>query len=339
MNPSHRSWSIALSLFGAACSSGSPGGSEHATTGHSHSGLHECPMPPGPFPAGAPGSGSLLVGPAWEQPNTNSDIGAFRVTCAYSHMNYDDPLVFPGQPGAAHLHMYFGNTGTNAYSTAESLRTTGNSTCHGGIANRSAYWIPTLLQDGQPLLPGSAIFYYKAGYEISGVSPRIQRIPAGLRMIAGNAATTELQTDNRAHWGCENNYIGHYPQIVDCNVGDSIQLEVFFPQCWDGMNLDAPDHKSHMSYAVEGDCPASHPVVLPEISLNIRWLRTENMNIAALRLSSDCISELPGGYSAHGDWMEAWEPEIRDTFVTRCINPTFDCHANLLGDGRELYEP
>ena len=21
-----------------------------------------------------------------------------------------------------------------------------------------------------------------------------------------------------------------------------------FPQCWDGVNLDAPDHKSHMAY-------------------------------------------------------------------------------------------
>jgi hypothetical protein len=30
---------------------------------------------------------------------------------------------------------------------------------------------------------------------------------------------------------------------------------------------------------------------------------------------------------------------IRDTFVTNCINPTYDCHANLLGDGRELYDP
>jgi hypothetical protein len=252
-------------------------------------------------------------------------------------MNHDDPLVYPGQPGAAHLHTFFGNKGTNAFSTVASLRS-GNSTCRGGIANRSAYWIPSLLHNGQAMVPTSAIFYYKAGYGIPNASPNVQLIPAGLRMIAGDASTTDLQWDGHAYWGCENNYIGHHPQIMDCEVGDSIQLVVDFPQCWDGENLDSPNHKSHMAYPSEGACPSSHPIILPEISINVRWERTAGMNVNALRLSSDCIAELPGGYSAHGDWMEAWEPEIRDTFVTHCINNSLDCQAHLLGDGREIYD-
>ena len=35
-----------------------------------------------------------------------SDIGQFRIPCSYSHMAFDDPIVYPGQPGArasAHL--------------------------------------------------------------------------------------------------------------------------------------------------------------------------------------------------------------------------------------------
>ena len=60
-------------------------------------------------------------------------------------MSFDDPIVFPGQPGRSHLHTFFGNTGANADSTAESIRGTGNSTCRGGIANRSSYWVPTLI--------------------------------------------------------------------------------------------------------------------------------------------------------------------------------------------------
>jgi hypothetical protein len=59
----------------------------------------------------------------------DSDIGAFRTVCDYSHMNYDDPIVYPGQPGRAHLHTYFGNTLVNAFSTVNSVATTGNSTC------------------------------------------------------------------------------------------------------------------------------------------------------------------------------------------------------------------
>jgi hypothetical protein len=34
-----------------------------------------------------------------------------------SHSAPDDPIVFPGVPGAAHLHEFFGNTSANACST------------------------------------------------------------------------------------------------------------------------------------------------------------------------------------------------------------------------------
>ncbi|WP_309624448.1 DUF1996 domain-containing protein [Methylibium sp.] len=48
-----------------------------------------------------------------------------------------------------------------------------------------------------------------------------------------------------------------------CLVGDELWQGVFFPQCWDGKNLDSPDHKSHMAYPSDGGCPRSHPVALP----------------------------------------------------------------------------
>ena len=41
------------------------------------------------------------------------------------------------------------------------------------------------------------------------------------------------------------------------------------PRCWDGKNLDATDHASHMAYPtdrVDGrKCPPSHPKLLPQI--------------------------------------------------------------------------
>jgi hypothetical protein len=317
---------VIASAAPATCSDVPPGGSG-GTAGT-----------PAVYPPGSVGTNQLRVRPTTELAPA-SDIGAFRVTCDYSHMNKDDAIVYPGQPGRAHLHTYFGNTGANAFSTHESLRATGNSTCRGGIANRSAYWIPSLLgAGGVPMAPTEAIFYYKSGYGIPGVSPRIQKLPAGLRMIAGDMMAMAPQTDGHAHWGCTNRYIGHHPQIVDCDVGDLLQLTVEFPQCWNGRDLDSADHKSHMSYPRNGACPSTHPVPLPDISLNVRWRRTSTLDVRTLRLSSDhYATSAPGGYSAHGDWFEAWEPEIRDAFVEHCINPARDCHAHLLGDGREIY--
>ena len=66
--------------------------------------------------------------------------GQFRVACEFSHFSYDDPLIYPGKPGAAHLHMYFGNTHVNAFSTYDSLINSGSSTCNGQELNRTGYW-------------------------------------------------------------------------------------------------------------------------------------------------------------------------------------------------------
>src|SRR6478752_5197313 len=76
-----------------------------------------------------------------------SRYGTFRIPCAYSHMAYDDPIVFAGSPGASHLHVFFGNTSVDANSTQQSLDA-GGSTCRGGTANRSAYWMPAMIDTG-----------------------------------------------------------------------------------------------------------------------------------------------------------------------------------------------
>lgn len=54
-----------------------------------------------------------------------------------------------------------------------------------------------------------------------------------------------------------------------------IRATVIFPSCWDGKNLDSPDHRSHMAYtptgrALAGDeCPVSHPVRVPQVMYEI----------------------------------------------------------------------
>jgi hypothetical protein len=52
------------------------------------------------IPAPGPSMSGMMVKATSEQPAA-SDIGAFRTSCQFSHMNYDDPIVFPGQPGKA----------------------------------------------------------------------------------------------------------------------------------------------------------------------------------------------------------------------------------------------
>ena len=164
---------------------------------------------------------------------------------------------------------------------AESIRGTGNSTCLGGIANRSSYWVPTLIdtQDNAPIVPDGSPFTTRTG---ALPAATVQPLPAGLRMIAGdpNAKGPHPEVFS-ARWKCiggPNNQNDLYQaSIANCDVGAQFYQEVFFPQCWDGINLDSPDHKSHMSYTVQvknldssgshAECPKTHPVVLPRVSL------------------------------------------------------------------------
>ena len=271
-----------------------------------------------------------------------SDIGAFRVPCELSHFSFDDPIVFPGRPGAAHLHMYFGNKGTDAASTAASLAGGGASTCAGGTANRSAYWVPAMVDGrGGVRAPAGALFYYKTGY--GGVTPaQVRQLPAGLRMIAGSAAS--LGAQEMAGWGCRERYIGWKASIQQvtasgqCRSGESLVLDLEFPQCWDGVNLDSSDHQRHMAYAVGAGCPASHPVALPVITFTIWWTIPAE-GLAGWHLSSDMYdyASRGGGLSLHGDWFNGWDPAVAATWTRACLNASRDCHAYLLGDGRTLF--
>jgi len=298
--------------------------------------------------APAAGSGALQV-KATTDFGAASDIGAFRFFCGLSHMAFNDPIVYPGQANRSHLHAFFGNTGTDANSTTTSLLTSGNSTCSGGVANRSAYWVPALVDTaaGTPVKPKTLLVYYKQGYNIQD-SKLMNLVPLGLKMIAGDAMNS---VDVRAAnpwagsaytWRCMSLATGtpvaDSQQIPNCALGTELWMIVTFPQCWDGANLDSPDHKSHMAYPVNGACPYTHPKAIPEISYQVIYQVPADNTTPKWRLASDKYDEtLPGGRSAHADYDMAWQKDIIDAAVRNCVQARKDCHADLLGDGRTLY--
>lgn len=282
----------------------------------------------------------------------SSDIGAFRTGCQVSKYAYDDPIVFPGQPGKSHLHTFFGNTGVDAYSTATSLFTTGNSTCRGGTINRSAYWVPSMVdvRTGTVLAPMfESNFYYKTGYALPPSS--ITEIPMGLRMIAGDPKGNPSAPSSAAIYACvwnggNSDWSSSIPKNCPGGDGSWLIMGIDFPQCWDGINLDSPDHKSHMTNPVNvkanntGNCPASHPVAMPQIAYQILYQVKVTGETANWRLSSDAYDATkPAGFSGHGDYFMAWKPEIVKVWTKNCDNAQKDCHSHLLGDGRAMVIP
>ena len=104
--------------------------------------------------------------------------GGFRFDCEVSHFNLDDPIVFPGEVGAAHDHMFWGNTSTDAFTTTESLLANGDSTCEGRRdGNQAAYWTPVLFdENGATVQPTDIDVRYRGR---RNVNP----IPNGLEML------------------------------------------------------------------------------------------------------------------------------------------------------------
>jgi Domain of unknown function (DUF1996) len=282
------------------------------------------------IPAAAANSSQLDISRTGEMPRRDAGgIGAFRNVCAYSHMNFDDALVFPGQQGATHLHTYFGNSGARFDSTADSIGNSGGSTCRGGIANRSAYWVPSMIdtRNGRPLAPNLIHVYYKTGY--NGIADAaIRPWPKGFRMIAGAASSRvgQSQVKYRCNSGPSQSF------IPSCD--GKLMMAVTFPQCWDGVNLAAPDHKSHVAYPSGGRCPSSHPVPTPELTVNLEYATTFG-NSSTWRLSSDS-NGAPAGSSGHADWVNGWDPALMNTWVTQVVNRGLSGGSHMLGDGRVM---
>ena len=214
----------------------------------------------------------------------------YAIGCAFSHRNNDDPVVFPGQPGKSHSHTYIGNSSVNAATTPAAL-VGGRSTCESEF-DSSAYWMPTLFVGEDDITPLTSIVYY-----VNRSRERISPPPTGLMMIAGNANAKSRQPKGIASWSC--GAVGGRPRfhtIPACTEDQMLQLQVTFPNCWDGRRLDSADHKQHMKYANRGICPASHPVALPQLILIVLY--------PPVPLGSQVAS---GRFGAHADFMNGWD--------------------------------
>jgi hypothetical protein len=248
-------------------------------------------------------------------------VAEFLADCPYSHRLPDDPIIFPGLPGASHMHSFFGSEVTNAFSTTQDLLNA-NSNCNPSI-DKSSYWIPTFYNGNTPVEPTTGIFYYLGEGVRDDLIAQTQPFPLGLRIVAGNAKATGPNDNTLSRWSCLHaGEVGSSHDFVTCPPGTMLESYLDFPHCWDGVNLDSPDHKSHMAYPVNNACPSSHPVVVPKLRQVMRY--PVNGNPANFRLASG------PGYTMHGDFFNAWPVAELARRVNDCIRVIVKCGT----DGR-----
>ncbi|MFI6510702.1 DUF1996 domain-containing protein [Streptosporangium sp. NPDC050855] len=247
-------------------------------------------------------------------------VPEFNATCAYSHSRPDDPIVFPGLPGASHMHTFVGNRGADASTTTQSLLADTATSC-APAANPSAYWIPTLYERDKAIEPKDVIVHY--GSRLADATKTVP-FPTGFRMIAGSA-TSQVPTPK----GSVNQFYcagpgGEIGRSADgnwpvCAPTANLMFQLVFPDCWDGAHLDSPNHKSHVAYAHTGACGGDHPVAIPSVSFVISYPTRGSAD--GFRLASGMAS------SMHGDFFNAWNENALGHRVRDCIVQSAKCNT------------
>lgn len=239
-------------------------------------------------------------------------VAQFVVECDFSHAAQDDPIVWPGQPGRSHLHVFFGATDVDADSTTADL-VAGDSTCD-NQRDRAAYWAPALMDGPIVLEPVKSTAYYRAGIDVESSS--VQAFPEGFTMVAGNAVAVEEQPLAIVSWGCGAG-IERSALPTDCGGGRNLRLIVTFPDCWDGAHLDSPDHHAHVAYSSGGECPTSHPVPVLQLQFSVEY--PWSTDPAGLVLASG------GLHTGHADFMNGWVQEVLEGETEMCIHRGVVC--------------
>lgn len=300
-----RTAALALALVAggfAGCSSDDGGGG--ASAGGTVDGdVVAVTAPAGP-PAGAEGP-SRHVGP-------QGRVGQFVVHCTYSHSGAHDPIVHPGHEGRSHLHDFYGATEVDSHSVVDSLL--GEETTCDKSPDTASYWQPTLYDHGEIVEPTAIDAYYRAA---PGVSPtEVVPFPLGIALIAGDQTASEPQPGEAVGWACGSRTVLH-EEPPECPASAPLHLILTFQDCWDGEHLGSADHQSHAAYSADGTCPPSHPVHLPQLTVSVAFPISGDGH--DLSLASGNV------YSAHGDFLNAWDPDGLRREVEQCIHRDVVC--------------
>jgi hypothetical protein len=235
--------------------------------------------------------------------SVSSSRGSIGFVCAYSHRNSDDPIVFRGEPNKSHSHEYFGARGVSAASTWRDLESLPN-TCE-SASDYSSYWVPSLLVQGEIVQPLNMALYLRTP---DNAEPKnVSLPPNGLELISVRSGWTCGRTETpTATW-------------KRCPASATTRLVLEYPDCWNGNDVRSDDHFSHVTQSVNGRCPQSHPVMLPQLVTEFRYDMHDAPRNVTPTLSSGSLA------GVHGDMILSWNQAMLKVDIDACIVRQVTC--------------
>jgi hypothetical protein len=186
---------------------------------------------------------------------------------------------------------------------------------------------------------GMTVYYTQRDFNGNG-NQKITAFKPGFRMVVG-APTATSRSNPGLKFVCLENKGTRFPELDDfpkrpCRGG--IMTVHHFPACWDGKNLDSPDHQSHMYNTVReafqngGPCPASHPVRMPQVAYETLWETQEFANMWPADGSNPFVLSFGDtkGYGTHADYLFGWQGDSLQKAMDH------SCMFNACENGRPL---
>jgi len=192
--------------------------------------------------------------------------------------------VFPNQPGASHLHDYFGNRTADAFSTYDSL--IGQATSCQNDADTAGYWAPAVFLNGFKVDPKNLKAYY---YErVAASAP----FPPGLGIVAGDSKALGPQSTNRVYFGCgSGSGLSKVSYLPNCEgTGGELTVHVLFPYCLNPVT-------NAVAYP---PCPPGYTTDLPQLGERIIYPIKDARGVT--------LASGPG-YTFHADFYNSWDQE------------------------------
>ena len=240
----------------------------------------------------------LLVGYSSAQ----GTLPMMRFGCSQLVIDRIDPLVNPGVIPSPHLHQIVGGNSFNASMDPATHDLPAASTCTSCTFSEdfSNYWtsvlyfrarngtfkrVPQIQSEGLTGNGGITVYYIPS----TNASLSITAFQPGFRMLVGDPSLEVPGPTRKVCHRCmptsgDNRNINCSPPDAQTLPNEfcvgGIRSVITFPTCWDGKNLDSPDHRSHIAYAdgsgatdagPTGRCPASHPVTIPQVMYEVQW--------------------------------------------------------------------